>query len=311
MAKELYLYSPIYDFVAVDLIAAIEEHSGEDITLRVNSPGGSVFSNYGICAKMTEHGAVNVKVDGAAMSSGANLLPYAKFVECLDVSTFLLHRADMYVENDADKAFLAKINKDLKAKLLMKVDQDTFKEVTGHTIEEMFNSETRIDIFLDAKQAKKIGLVDKITKLSPADVTAFNNKMFAVAAISNPTQENKPTNHITMTLDKLKAEHPAVYAEVFALGIAQEKDRVEACMAFVEIDPAAVKTAIEGGKPLTQKQMADFTIKAMSKNTLTALAGEQAPPVAGSEESAAKTVKENAIAEFEKSVNANLNIKTV
>jgi hypothetical protein len=91
-----------------------------------------------------------------------------------------------------------------------------------------------------------------------------------------------------MNLEKLKAEHPAIYAEAVAIGvkqgIAEEKDRVEACLVFNEVDPAGVKAAIEAGKPLSQKQMADFSLKALSKNQLKALAGENADPSEEEEE---------------------------
>lgn len=306
MPKEIYLYSPVYDFVAKDLISAMNENT-EELIMRVNSPGGSVFSNYGICAKMQEHGNVICKVDGAAMSSAANLLPYAKSVECLDVSTFLLHRADMYVENDADKAFLARINKDLRAKLQARVDADIFKEVTGYTIDEMFDSEKRIDIMLDAKQAKKIGLVQKINKLTPSEVEAFNSKMlFNVAAFNE--NKNQKTNK-QMTIEQLKAEHPALFAQVVALGVEQEKDRVEACLAFMDVDAKGVKEAIESGKNLTQKQMADFAVKAMSKNSLDALNKEAAPNASTTEAAEKeKTEKAKEIEAFEKSLDSHLKV---
>lgn len=311
MAKELYLYSPVYDFVAEGLISAMNENPSE-IIMRVNSPGGSVFANYGICAKMQEHGDVNVKVDGAAMSSAANLLPYAKSVECLDVSTFLLHRADMNIESESDKTFLARINKDLRSKLLDRVDAVIFKEVTGYTVDEMFDSENRIDITLDAKQAKKIGLVQKINKLTPSEVDAFNAKMiFNVAA--NVTQQDKPKNKHNMTIDTLKAEHPALFAQVVALGVEKEKDRVESIIAFIEIDPVACKEAIALGKDLTQKQMSEFAIKAFSKDTLEAIKNASAKDTpTGESDNVAKTEKAKEIEAFEKSLDAHLNInKTV
>lgn len=307
MAKELYLYNPIYDFVAKDLISAMNENMGEEITLRVNTPGGSVFSNYGICAKMIEHGNINIKVDGTAMSSGANLLLYAKSVECLDTSVFLFHRADMYVSSEEDKEFLARINKDLKAKMLLKIDADLFKEVAGFSIDEMFNSEKRIDVILDAKQAKKLGLVNKINKLTPSEVTAFNNKMFAVAAISNPVTEPKQT--IKMDILKLKAEHPSVFAEAVALGVAEEKDRVGACLAFIEIDPKGVVEAIKSGKPLSATQMAEFSVKAMSGKMKAAAIADSADTVTTDDEKKAKTEAEAKVSAFEVEARRNLGLK--
>lgn len=306
MPKEIYLYSPVYDFVAESLISTMNENP-EELTMRVNSPGGSVFANYGICAKMQEHGNVICKVDGAAMSSAANLLPYAKSVECLDVSTFLLHRADMYVESDADKAFLTRINKDLRTKLLARVDAVIFKEVTGFSIDEMFDSEKRIDIMLDAKQAKKIGLVQKINKLTPSEVEAFNSKMlFNIAAYNENKNQQKQKQ---MTIDTLKAEHPALFAQVVALGVEKEKDRVEACLAFIDVDAKGAIEAINSGRDLSQKQMAEFAVKAMSKKSLTDLAAESNKGVATTEViEAEKDAKAKAIEAFEKGVDSHLKV---
>ncbi len=307
MAKELYLYNPIYDFVAKDLISAMNDNMGEEITLRVNTPGGSVFANYGICAKMIEHGNVTLKVDGTAMSSGANLLFYAKSVECLDTSVFLFHRADMYVTTEEDKEFLARINKDLRAKMILKIDANLFKEVTSVSIEELFDSEKRVDVILDAKQAKKLGLVSKINKLTPSEVTAFNNKMFAVAAISEPIIEPKQT--IKMDIAKLKAEHPSVFAEAVALGVAQEKDRVGACLAFIDIDAKGVVEAVKSGNPLSATQMAEFAVKAMSAKMVTAAAADSPETVTTAEEGKAKTEAEAKVSAFELEARKTLGLK--
>lgn len=308
MSKELRLYSGIYDFVADSLIASIDELMGEEVTLRVNSTGGSVFANYGICAKMMEHGNVNIKVDGTAMSSAANLLPYAKSVSCLDVSTFLLHRADMMVENDGDKEFLARINKDLKSKLLLKVDADKFEKVTGTTIEDMFNAEKRVDVILTAKQAKQIGLVNTIINLTPAEVNALNN----VYSLAANNEQNKKTN---MNLEKLKAEHPALYNEVLALGIAQEKDRVGSFMAFVELDAKAVKEGITSGKAMTETERSEFAIKAVSTKQLSNIVADSTPSELKTKEQIeldAKSAKELELLAFSKAVDKNLGLnKTV
>jgi len=314
MKKELYLYSPIYDFVAESILAQINESMGENITMRCNTPGGSVFAMYGICAKIAEHGDITIKVDGCAMSSGALLLPYAKTVECLDVSTFMLHRADMYCESEEDKAFLAKVNSDLKAKLTSRVNPKKFKEVTGFSINEMFDSEQRIDINLTAKQAKEIGLVQKINKLSPQEIEAFESKLYSVAAIATPIQAIKQDQIINkMDINKLKAEHPAIFAEAIALGATQERERIEAIMVFNDIDSEKVKAAIESGKPLTAKDINELTLKAASKMKITAIKKDSTgnliveEPVAKAHDE--KTEKEKEISAFEKEVRSKLGLK--
>lgn len=280
MAKEIYLYSPIYDFVAQGLIAQLEDYMGQPVTLRSNTPGGGVFANYGICAKMQEHGDVTIKVDGNASSSGANMLLYAKSSECLDVSKFTLHRADGYVSNEEEQAYLDRINNDLKAKMLKRFDADTFKTVTGVSIEDMFDPKQRINVQLDAKQAKQIGLVQKINKLTPQEITAFNNRMEIAAEVTQTTQTQKNN---TMTLDELKAQHPAIYAQVIAAGktegTTEERARVKAFMQWHKYDSAGVEAKIADGSPFGMAEVSEFSLKALNAKGLETISKENAKEV--------------------------------
>lgn len=317
MAKELYLYSPIYDFVAQDLIAAMEENAGEDIVIRINTPGGSVFSGWGIIAKMLERdGKTKIKLDGAAMSMGSLIIAFADDVEALDVSTIMLHRADMQVDNEGDQAFLDKVNNDLRRKLEAKIDKQKLKELKGITISDLFADDKRIDLYLSAKEAQQIGLVNKITKIVPKELSAFN-KMFAIAAEHNPKDENKPPlKNNNMNLETLKAENPGLYNQIFALGVTQgiadEKDRVSACLVFNEIDPVAVKSAIESGKPLTQTQIAEFSLKAVSGKSLENVKKESAKIVTpGAAPSAEQTDDANELSAFAALVHKELGTKKI
>lgn len=282
MAKEILLYNYIFDATAQDIIERLDASMGSPVDMRVNSGGGSVFASWGMFAKMQEHGDVNVKVDGIAASGGAMLCFYAKSVECLDVSRLMLHRADAPVASEEQQTLLDSVNKDLKAKMKAKFDETVFKEVTGMSINDMFEGEVK-NVWLTAKQAKKIGLVQKINKVDPTQVKAMNEFMYKVAAqLDTETKIEKQTDTI-MTLADLKAQHPGIYNEAVAIGlaqgIAQEKDRVEACLVFNDIDPKGVKAAIESGKPISAKQMAEFTLKATSAEGLKSLAAANAPVI--------------------------------
>jgi ATP-dependent Clp protease protease subunit len=311
MPKELYLYSGIYDFTAEALIASMAENEGEDITIRVNSGGGSVFAGWGIIAKMKEReGKTTVKLDGAAMSMAAFMLAFADKVEALDVSTIMLHRADMYVTTPEDQAFLNDVNKKLRSKLEQKIDLSKLPAKKAITMDQLFDPENRVDLFLTAKEAKAIGLVDKINQIDAKEMEAFKRLAASAGDFFTPQsniQTQKPK--IKMTIEQLKAEHPALFAEVLALGIAKEKDRVEACLAFIEVDAAGVKAAIESGKDLSQKQMADFALKAVSAGTLKAIEAGNANPVKTDETaSKEKSEKEKELSAFEDSLRAELGL---
>lgn len=299
MSKELYLYSPIYSGVAENLISQLEENQDNEVTIRVNTPGGGVYSALGIYAKMREHGNVNLKIDGSAMSGGFFMIPYAKTVECLDVSTFMIHRADMYVSNDQDKSLLAKTNKDLRAKIESRVSAELFKEVTGVSYDELFDAEKQLDVYLTAQQMKKLGLVNKVKKLTPQEATAFNAQFERMAALHNPTETPTPTK---MTEQEIKEKYPEAYNAI----VASERDRVGAWMAFIEVDPKAVAEGIEKGTNLSQKAMAELSIKMLNKGTLETLENGQPKPVATGGQAKPEEEKANALKDFEASVDAQL-----
>jgi ATP-dependent protease ClpP protease subunit len=313
MAKELYLYSPIYDFVAEDLISSLEENKDEDITLRLNTPGGNVFAGWGIIAKMKEHsGKFKVKIDGYAASMGAIIVLFASDVEALDVSRIMIHRADRYISSPEDQIFLNNVNKELKAKLASKINLDKLRELKGITLDEIFNPEGKIDVWLTAKEAKEIGLINKITKIKPEEVKAFNQAMFDVAAKLDDPAKNvlKPENK-NMTLQELKAQHPEVYAAAAAEGVAKEKDRVGAWVTFAHIDLEEVKKGIKSGEGISQTAMAEFTMKSLNAQSLKNISGENADTV--SPEATTKKVvtpKEKEISDWTSEVMAELNLKT-
>lgn len=315
MPKELYIYSSINSDSSLAFLQSMEENANEDVVIRVNSPGGSVFAFWGMAAKMNEStGKKIIKVDGLAASAGAFFLLYGDEVEALDVSTLMLHRADAHISSPEDQARLDLINADLRAKLTAKIDDKKMKELKGVSIKDLFNPDSRIDLFLTAKEAKAIGLIDKITKVNPKEATAFTEKYFNVAAQFNTPAAPTPQTPKTMTLAEFKSANPGLYNEILELGITagveKEKDRVEAALVFNEIDPKGVKAAIESGKPLSAKQMAEFALKQMSPETLKKLSAEAAVVVTpAAVDGKVKTDKEKEVEAFEKEVEEKLNLK--
>ena len=283
MAKEIYLYSEIYDFVAESIMEKMEDAADEDIVMRINSPGGQVFSGWGIVAKIKEHaGSITGKVDGAAISMSALILLYFDSVEAMDVSRIMLHRAHMFVENAEDQKFLDSINADIKKQLTKKVDSKKFKEITGFTINDMFNSEERKDVWLTADQAKQIGLVQKVTKLTPAaktEIAAINDKFYNIAAKGNPNPN--PMQDPKMTVDELKSKQPELFDSISKSAIIAERDRVGALLAYIDADKEVVLKAVKDGDELSQTMMAELNIKLVNAGKLDKLnAGNPPTPKA-------------------------------
>lgn len=316
MAKELLLYSHIFDFTAETLIAEIEENMDEPIVIRANTPGGNVFAGWGIIAKMQEHGNITMKIDGIVASMGTFILIFANNTEALDVSKVHLHRASMFVDNQEDQDFLDSINADLRKKLEAKIDKVKFKEITGISIKQLFDSEKIINITLSAKEAKAVGLVDKIITLKPSEAKAYQEKYFKIAALKDEPVtkpiKNKPKPKIMSTealkIETLKAEQPELFKEIYEQGVNAERDRVGAWATFLDVDSEKVIKAIKEGDELTATAMAELTRKSVNMKALGNIEGDSEGDTQTEETEKAKTEKQKKIEAFEKEVDINLGI---
>lgn len=306
---KILLYGSIYSYSASDFIQQVQAAGADDICVYVNCNGGDPQDMYGMARAFAEHkGNKEVQIDGKANSSALYFICYANHVEALDVSEFVLHRASYgaYFENspelfdeDAQKR-LANINKNLRAAFENKIDVKKFEKITGKKLDDVFSMDQRIDVIMTAEQALAIGLIDEIITLTPDITEEVNERVEAcnsknriaalsptVQATAAPTSTNKTPNK--MTAQELKEKYPAVYAEIFNAGVAAELDRVQACLTFIEIDPAGVKAAVDSGKPLSQKQMAEFAQKQIMAASLKTLEEKSPGTIATTEQPLVQT----------------------
>lgn len=320
-AKQLLLYGRIDSYEARDFNTAMQEIEEEDeILLRINTQGGSPEYGWGIISMFKDMPNVKkVKVDGQAHSMGAFILCYVEEAEALDVAEFLIHRAayPAYFEesdlfNDAIKENLMRINKSLEKAFRAKVDVAMFEEIKGVKVKDIFAMDSRIDVYLDAEEAKKIGLISKIVPLTAAAAAEIGT--FAKAASSEGrilVPENKaentiikPLNKNTMTVAELRATHPEVYAAIQTEAITAERDRVGSLMAFHDIDPETVGKAIKEGGALTATMAAEFSRKVIAKSALGTIEADSAKDLNPGEKkeaagaAAAKEKEEKAVETF-------------
>lgn len=279
MAREIKLYSGIYSWTAERFMDSLDFESNEDVVVRVNSFGGSVFDGFGMLTKMSEYeGKITVKVDGLAASMATFLLLYADEVQAVDVARLMIHRADGYAGSEEAKNLLNSINKDLRKQYESRIDESKLKSVTGKSFDDIFNPEKRVDVWLTANQARQIGLIDKVVKLKPTQREATAQQMMSFAAsagIENlpeiKIESKKETisqinnNKQMNSLEDLKAEKPEIYKAAVQLGVSSERDRVGAWMAYAEVDQEAVTKGIESGEEITATQREKFNVKMNSQ----------------------------------------------
>lgn len=329
--NEILLYGPIWSESSSIFINAVNELEGDNLTVRINSGGGEPTYGWGMVAKFSEFsGTKNVKVDGSAYSMAAFFCCYSDNVECLDVSQFLIHRAAMsqwYEQeymSDSERDNLVNINVSLEKAFRNKIDVAKFEQIKGVKVKDIFSMENRIDVFLTATEAKQIGLISKITTITPKKKTEINASMnliaasygFDVMSMNKPAidsaEEKKESitsnskTQIKMTIEQLKADHPELFVQVTASAIKEEKDRVGAWMKFIGADADAVVKGIESGENLGQTAMADFTVKMITNaGTVEKIGAEGAAVVI--ETKKPEGVEKTAAELFQDKVNASLN----
>ncbi len=300
MKKAVNLYFAIFNYTADYIVNTMEEYEGDEFTMRINSPGGDVFAGYGLCSKMREMDAkVIAKVDGIAASMAGLILLFADEVHMGTQARIMIHRADARVDNEEQQAFLDGVNSDLKEMLKERIDGEKLKELKGVTLRQIFDPKQRLDVWLSAKEAKDIGLVDKVIKLKPSKINALENFMPSIAAMGYSTPEinqeietktpigamESPVEQIqtkteSMTAEEFQMKHPDAYKAITKKAAKAELDRVNAWLKFVEVDAEAVKKGIEGGGPIGQADYADFMAK-LAKATATANLAAEGAATAG------------------------------
>lgn len=280
MQKEILLYTSFNAYSVSDFITELEANKGNDVVIRMNTPGGSVYDGYGAIAKYKEFpNKKSIKVDGRADSFGAYFVCMADDVECLDVSNFTFHRAAMpsWFEADANlftdevKANLNNINASLRAGIESKVDAAKWKRVTGVSLDDMFSLSARINVPVNAKQAEKLGIVNRVVKITPSKLSEIKAYSAGLAAEYAPLVEAETTNTKTtkhMTAAQIKAEFPEVYEAIQSEALTAEKERVAAFNEFKDIDAKSVLDAIVSGEKYGAAFAAKMTVKAMSKKGL-------------------------------------------
>lgn len=304
---DILLYTDIYSYSSAEFIRQLDAVTGEEVTVRVNTDGGDPQYAWGMISKFIEfQGKKLIKVDGKARSMGAYFLCYVDDAECLDISEFVLHRAAAasWIENDPEQMklygpFLDQINKYLRAGLEAKIDVAKLKELKGVTMNQLFSMDGRVEITLNAKEAKQIGLVNRIVSITPAKKKEIKALEMRAAAQYIPSEAEKeipaqpPTNTPKkMDLNTLRTEHPEVFAQAVAIGTAQEKDRTGAWLAFASVDLEAVAKGIKDGETLSQTSMAELSLKALGKTTLQKIESASAGKIETTEEPAAAAAGE-------------------
>ena len=179
MKYDLHIDGPIgYWITASSIRSKMEEigrKDGEELTVRICSPGGSLSEGLAICALFRDHGNVHAYIQGMTASAATVLAMGAKKVSMSSESVILVHNASyMLLEwEQANKERLAEkqeeyetLRRDLST--LDGVMARLYAKRSGRSEEEMSSLMTD-ERWLSAEEALSLGLVDEIIGDESAD----------------------------------------------------------------------------------------------------------------------------------------------
>ena len=169
-------------------IAALAETSGP-VTLRLNSPGGSVFGAQAMVAAMRAHNApITAQIDSLAASAASFIA--AECAECVIApgAMIMIHKAwGMTVGNSDDHSQVAA--------LLDKIDgqiADTYARRAGDDDKEKYMAMMAAETWLDADEAVAAGFADRLIEANSQRPAAKWDLSAYAAAPWQPAVEPEP-----------------------------------------------------------------------------------------------------------------------
>lgn len=230
---EILIYGEIGDYWdgldATSLAGQIKGASGDKIVVRLNTPGGSVFTAQAFYSLLRASGkTVEIFIDGICASAGTIISSAGDVVNMPENAMFMIHNpmTSLYGANADEMRETADILDKVQETIIA-----AYRNKTGQT-DEKLKELMSTDTYLTAQEAKDLGFIDNI--VAPFAVAASLNKgILSVNGVEMSAErfKNIPKNSFNivesntnkdsgdfMNLAELKAQKPDLYAEAVAEG---------------------------------------------------------------------------------------------
>lgn len=227
--NEIFIYEEIgaYGITDRDFIAQLNQFKGQDVKIRVNSPGGSVFQGYAMYNAIKQHGQCDFYIDGLSASIVSFIMLAGRRIFAAKNAMIMIHNPS--VDNTSGDS------KELKsqAETLDKIGKmltASYAERTGIATNEltaMLDKET----WLTSQEALEKGFIDEITddilkSNSAGSLKVKNSK--AIFLSYTKIGESEPEalavfNNLSTLLGLKKADNNQITAKVKGL-ILQNKE---------------------------------------------------------------------------------------
>lgn len=293
----------IYDWFGIDAVSPkkvqqqLDEAKGEDVDVVINSGGGSVYAASEIYVALKEYtGKTTGKIVGLAASAASVVAMGVKYLMMSPTAQMMIHNASTgsygdYRDMDKTSDFLKNVNQTIANAYSLK---------SGKSYEELLSMMDE-ETWLTPQQAIEHNLIDKVMFENEVAATAnvdrpdlvngmlpvevinrmreelANDKGLAVLNSTSQQKENGGENN--MDLEKLKADHPELYNQVFNLGkdegVKAERSRIQEIenIAMIGYEEIVNKAKFETG--VSASEMAVDILKAQRTQNITLAANIQ------------------------------------
>jgi ATP-dependent Clp endopeptidase proteolytic subunit ClpP len=157
---EVFIYEEIggWGIGAAEFVKDLRAHKGKDISLRLHTPGGSVFDGNAIYNALKNHaGKVTTSIDGWALSIGSLIALAGDTVKMAENALYMIHNPWGLMAGDAEEMRkTADLLDKIKATMAKTYAEKSGKDIG--TIDAWMNEET----YFTAQEAKDAGFCDEI-----------------------------------------------------------------------------------------------------------------------------------------------------
>ena len=226
MAKPILLFKPIYEDTAQEIVVQLLASESDVVDIWMNTPGGAISCGWSILATLNElNKQVDITVLGNADSFGFFMLLFSRKNKAFDSSNFTVHRAASFWEEAMTEEELKVIedrNKVFRSKMDSRLNEAKFKEVTGVSFDDIFTMKDRLDVTLNAQQAKEIGLIDEVVTINTARREEIEGRYINdIAALAIPKKGGKVISNINTNNNNMGNIFKAIFGEKDPILLAQ------------------------------------------------------------------------------------------
>ena len=216
-------YAWIYDWLGYSytspstVVNKIKEANGEDLDIKINSPGGDVFSASEIYSELRAYiGNVNIKIIGLA-ASAASVISMAGYSSMSPTAQLMVHNVSSCARGDyRDMDHMSEVLKNANDTIA-----NAYISKSGMSREqalELMNNET----YLSAQKAKELGLIDEIMFEDTNKGTLYNLSNVNLNGFYN-TATSIPKELIENLIKNVKGSQPINKADF----LMQQKAKAE------------------------------------------------------------------------------------